>query len=44
MVKVLIEAGANIDLKDNDGITARELILKHPKLKVLLYALYIFPI
>lgn len=36
MVKVLLKSGANIDLKDNDGITARELILKHPKLKVLL--------
>ncbi len=35
MVKVLIEAGAKLDLKDNDGISARELILRHPKLKEL---------
>jgi len=33
MVKALIDAGANIDLKDKKGRTARELILKHPKLK-----------
>lgn len=38
MVEVLIDSGANIDLKDNDGVSGRELILKHPKLKVLLKA------
>lgn len=33
MVKALIDAGANIDLKDKKGRTARELILEHPRLK-----------
>jgi len=36
MVKALIDAGTNIDLKDKKGRTARELILKHPNLKTVL--------
>ncbi len=31
MVKALIDAGANIDLKDENGVSARSLIFAHPK-------------
>ncbi len=36
MVKALIDSGANIDIKNKDGLTARELILKRPDLIFLL--------
>jgi len=36
MIKALIDAGANIDIKNKDGLTARELILKRQDLKPLL--------
>ena len=36
MAQILLKSGADIDIKDKKGITARELMLKQPKLKALL--------
>ncbi len=36
MTKALLKSGAKIDLRNKEGVTVRELIMKHPELKKLL--------